>query len=210
MTNKKRKVENKRQEITFIFKEWSLSSTCHCYPKIFRNIHLPVRVLWSCFFIVFVSFTFTLISRSIHDFLEYDVVSKIRVFNEKLSPFPTVTICNANPFNTKEAEDLIKHRETRKETDEQKKIEMGLINMEMYKNIIMEKSFNLSDVQKQKLGFAHHQIQSCYFNEIECSVEDFNWVHSYMWGSCLQFNSPKNKSFPLKQTKLGGRNYGIY
>ena len=27
--------------------------------------------------------------------------------------------------------------------------------------------------------------------------------------SCLQFNSGKNKYLPIKQTKLGGRNYGL-
>ena len=203
-----------KSELRKIFKEWYTSISFHCFSKIFSNNNPILRINWSIFFACFSFFTIKLLFRDIHQYLEYDVVSKIRVFNEKSSPFPTVTICDANQFSTREAERLIL-----KTTNASKKeffsdlimsqMEKSLVLMEYNKNIIKEQVFGLSDEKKRKLGLSFDRIQSCYFNEIECLNEDFYWFFSYKWGSCYQFNSGKNTTSPLKETKLGGRNYGL-
>jgi len=206
--------KNKTQKIAKELRKWSLACTCHCYPKIFQKSNKALRVTWSVFFVIFLFLTFQLVYREITQYLEYDVVSKIRVLKEKSSPFPTVTICDANPFGTKEAQSIIENFK-KKDNDEfytslnLSKMEMSLTRMENLKNLVFNQAYNLSDAQKRKLGFSLDQIQSCYFNEIECSNEDFYWFFSYKWGSCYQFNSGKNTTLPLKQTKLGGRNYGL-
>jgi hypothetical protein len=209
----------RREEIYARFKKWSLSVSFHCYPKIFARTSLPLRLLWILFLVVFSILTFKLVFRGIYEYLEYDVVSKIRAFNEKLSPFPTITICNANPFGTREAEVLIKNAYDQPKNEEifdnelllkSSQLDLALMNMEYNKNIVLEHTYNMTDEDKRKLGFSIQQIQSCYFNEVECNFnEDFNWFYSFKWGSCYQFNSGKNSTLPLKQTKLGGRNYGL-
>jgi hypothetical protein len=211
MASKNRK--NKTQKIAKELKKWSLACTCHCYPKIFQKSNKALRVIWSVFFVIFLCLTFQLVYREITQYLEYDVVSKIRVLKEKSSPFPTVTICDSNPFSTKEAENIIDNFKI--DNDEYytslnlSKMETSLTRMENLKNLVFKQVYNLSEAQKRNLGFSLDQIQSCYFNEIECSNEDFYWFFSYKWGSCYQFNSGRNTTLPLKQTKLGGRNYGL-
>jgi hypothetical protein len=207
------KTPNRTERVQTTFKEWSLGTSFHCYSKIFRSENVTIRLAWSLCFTFFSVLTFKLLYRSLHEYFEYDVVSKIRVFNEKSSPFPTVTICDANPFSTAYAESLLKNGQSQKEFFTRlnlSKIETSLIQMEYNKNTIMEQAFGLKDEEKRKLGFSIQQIQSCYFNEIECDInQDFYWFFSYKWGSCYQFNSGKNTTQPLKQTKLGGKNYGL-
>jgi hypothetical protein len=206
----------KTTQIREIFVKWSLTTTFHCYPKIFLNTNAAISTIWSIFFISFSFLTFQLLYRGIREFLEHDVVSKTRYFNEKSSRFPTVTICDTNQFSTLEAERLIYSSLKKKNKSEfftdlnMSILEKSLIQMEYNKNIIKEQIFGLNDEIKKKLGFSLRQIQSCYFNEMECNLkEDFYWFYSYKWGSCYQFNSGKNKRSPLKETKLGGRNYGL-
>jgi hypothetical protein len=204
---------NKLEEIAEKFTQWSLSASFHCFPKIFKNSHIIVRLTWSLFFASFFLLTFKYVYRSIDEYLEYDVVSKIRVFSEKSSFFPTVTICDANPFTSKMAAKILKKhwikRNSTLKYNNKSYIVSALIDMENLKNMAFEEAFNLSNEEKRNLGFSLDQIQLCYFNEVECSNEDFYWFFSYKWGSCYQFNSGKNTTQPLKQTKLGGRNYGL-
>ena len=45
--------------------------------------------------------TFWFFIMGILDYLEFDVVSKIRVYNEKTLVFPLITFCEINPFSSK-------------------------------------------------------------------------------------------------------------
>ena len=126
----------KTTQLKEIFVKWSLTTTFHCYPKIFLNKNAAVNIIWSIFFISFSFLTFHLLYRGINEFLEYDVVSKTRYFNEKSSPFPTVTICDTNQFSTLEAERLMHNSLKNKYKSEfftklnMSKLEKSLIQME--------------------------------------------------------------------------------
>jgi hypothetical protein len=54
------------------------------------------RQTWLIFFILALSISIFMIYRSCRDYYKYEVISKIRVFNEIPMLFPTVTICNMN------------------------------------------------------------------------------------------------------------------
>ena len=149
----KKKLKNKGKLISRQFKHWSLSSSFHCFPKIFQNSHFAVRSIWTILFLIFSFLTFKLLFRSFVEYLKYDVVSKIRVINEKSSPFPTVTICDANPFSTNEAQKML--QPSKIQTDffslqNFTNIEISLIQMEYNKNTIMQKSVGLSYQLKKK------------------------------------------------------------
>jgi hypothetical protein len=45
--------------------------------------------------------------KGILDYFEFGVVTKIRVISQKSIDFPTITICDASIFTTKEAENLL-------------------------------------------------------------------------------------------------------
>ena len=59
--------------------EWSLSSNIHCYPKIFQSKNIYAKILWLICFLLFSFLTFWLVIKGVLDFLEFDVVAKIRV-----------------------------------------------------------------------------------------------------------------------------------
>ncbi len=86
-----------------IIREWSLSCTFHCYPKLFHYRNNFLRIVWFLLFVLFTAFPGVLVYSSLLDYFEYDVVSKIRVINVDHLEFPTVTICDSNLFTTKYA-----------------------------------------------------------------------------------------------------------
>ena len=137
----KKKIKMKAKLISRQLKQWSLSSSFHCFPKIFQNSHFAVRSIWTILFLIFSFLTFKLLFRSFGEYLKYDVVSKIRVINEKSSPFPTVTICDANPFSTNEAQKMLQPSNIQTDffsLQNLTNIEISLIQMEYNKNTIMK------------------------------------------------------------------------
>ena len=104
-TSLKRSLQNDKETC----REWSLSSTAQCLPKVFQYENTYVKIVWSLIFIVFSVATNFFFIQGIFDFLEFDVVSKIQVKNEQTLVYPVVTICDSNPFSTKETEALFKN-----------------------------------------------------------------------------------------------------
>ena len=74
--------------------------------------------------------TSSLVIQIIFEYFEYEVVSKIKIVSERPTSFPAVTICDANPLSTKEAEYLI-----RNVTLEEYGIDIDLINYKDFSNI---------------------------------------------------------------------------
>jgi hypothetical protein len=91
------------------FWKWSDSSTSHDYPNIFRTQHNSIRVLWSISFLASFILCFLLVYKSIIEFFNFDVVTKVRVVEESPTLFPVVTLCNKNPFLTQQASKLIEN-----------------------------------------------------------------------------------------------------
>jgi len=197
--------------------EWSLLSTFHCYPKIFQTKNIYAKLTWSLLFIIFSCLTFWLVVKGIVDYAEFDVVSKIRVISQQSITFPTVTICDANPFASKEADELIREIlseenftiSTLYTTYNNLKINKQTERLELntISDMAMLRVAYLSDSQKKSLGFSLNQIKVCEFDSGECEL---NWLFSYKLGNCFQFNSGKSANLSLKETTLGGRSYGLY
>lgn len=87
--------------------EWSMVSTSHGWPSIFRVKRLKLKVMWFICFIIATGFCGFGVIKSILDFLDYDVVTKIRLVQEKPITYPAVTICNLNPLVTSKANSFI-------------------------------------------------------------------------------------------------------
>ena len=99
--------KNFRKNLKTLLVDRALLSTFHCYPKIFQTKNLYAKLTWSLLFILFSCLTFWFVVKGVLDFLEYDVVTKIRVISQQSITFPTVTICDASLFTTKESETLL-------------------------------------------------------------------------------------------------------
>ena len=92
-----------------IFKDWCLSSLFQFLTKLYQYENNFQRVLWIIIFVTFSFGTFWFFVVGIRDYLEFDVVSKIRVYNEETLAYPVVTFCGAFPFSSKISVEILKN-----------------------------------------------------------------------------------------------------
>jgi hypothetical protein len=77
-----------------------LTSTSHGLPNALRTPHMSMRVMWLLCFVVSTGVCSYLIIKSFLAYLDYEVITKVRVVNEFQSEFPRILICNLNQFTT--------------------------------------------------------------------------------------------------------------
>ena len=177
--------------------------------------------MWLVFFLIFSFWTFCFFIRGVLDYLEYDVVSKIRVHNEESLVYPVITLCDVNPFPTQKAVQLLKEFEKEKGTIwslcNNEISNISLIDAHFkevlseyidYENYGMNKAFYLDEKGKKSLGHDLNEIvKVCTFNGYNCLADDFSWFFHYQYGNCFQFYSKENLS---DDTKPSGSNFGLY
>jgi len=170
-------------------REWSERTTSHGYPNIFRSSFHEIRIMWLIFTLIATGLCAYMIVKSVMDYLNFEINTKIVIDKEIPSEFPTITICNLNPFyknmsipvlsgifgkNFTELEDL--------SNDEFK---IGL-----YKFLYLANHHSTSDEQKKKLGPSlSKMLIYCSFIETNCSLNDFSWKYLIDFGNCFRFNS---------------------
>lgn len=90
------------------FKIYGLYTSLHGLPNIVRSSHIALRVLWIIFTLASVAICFYMVYNNILGFLAYPVISKVRQVPQQIIKFPTVTICNENPFLTENASNYVR------------------------------------------------------------------------------------------------------
>ena len=177
-------------EIKQVLNNYSSIVTCQCFPKIFQTNNFWLKSFWTILFIVFSVITSGLVIQIIFEYFEYEVVSKIKIVSERPTNFPAVTICDANPLSTKEAEYLI-----RNVTLEEYGINIESLSYKGFYNLssnlielLRMRMFSLNTTQKKSLGFSRDQIWKCTYDKVNCTSDDLKWDYSYRWGNCYQFN----------------------
>ena len=217
LNKKKQTKSNKFDKIKKSIKEWSLLSSLQCLPKVFQYENIFIRILWFIILIIFSFGTCFFLIRTIFDYLEFDVVSQIRVYNEQTLVYPVISICEVNPFTSKEAENILSECKIEDTNIYQKfnpedflgnlKIQTLASKFLNYLSYGMYRAFNLSDREKLSLGNSlKSRIQLCTFDNQPCDKNSFVWVFNYFYGNCIMFNS--NKSI-AKHTQISGSLYGL-
>ena len=77
------------------------------YETIITRRKKSNRLVWSIFFVISVCLFSFMISKSVKNYLKYDVITKIANIHEIPIPFPTISICNIDPFVTQNASKFI-------------------------------------------------------------------------------------------------------
>jgi hypothetical protein len=197
-------------EIKKILNDYSSRVTFQCFPKIFQTNSLLLQAIWTLIFLVFSMLTSGLVIKSLLEYFEYQVITQIKIVHEIPTEFPTVTICDANPFTTKEAEYLIRNV-TIKEygsdienfTYNQFDTNLGNITELMRMHIS-----GLHETQQRALGFRKEEIWRCIYDKRLCNKTiDIMWTFSYRWGNCYKFNSGEDGE--IKKAKSNHYEYGL-
>jgi hypothetical protein len=171
---------------------WAHNSTSHSIPKITRTKNVIIRIMWSLLTLLSVLTCSILIFMSISDYLKYEVVTQIRVIDEIESEFPTITICNKEPFVTEAARQIFNNISNN--------FEQFILSSTYEENffsfltnyIVMTKMKTSSYTDEQLLSLNYNRTQfifNCQFNFIECDYDTFQWYFDYIYGICYRYNT---------------------
>lgn len=79
-------------------RNWASNLTFHGLPNIARTDYMSVRIMWiicTLFATVYTSYS---VANIFLEFLEFNTITRINFERQSSLEFPTVTICNLNPF----------------------------------------------------------------------------------------------------------------
>ena len=173
------------------FKDLASSSTIHGIPNILRSSSVFIKILWSFFFLLSSGLCSYMVFLSVSNYFEYDVVTKVRIVDQAPILFPTVLICNANPFLTKESSAYIKQvllSEMNLNITNLTKTEEYLYIANRLMPSFASSPF-LNDSIKKSFGFPLEKILfACLYNNKACNASDFTWHFDFFNGNCFKFN----------------------
>jgi hypothetical protein len=185
-----------------IFLEWAESSTSHGFPNIFRTKIIAIKIMWLIFLIVSSGLCGYMVMKSILDYLSFDVITKIRIQNEVPMEFPTITICNLNPFYKKQIHVYMQEVLGYNFSDFD---ELNITDFDngiyLISNLFKEPSFSQEKLKETGPSIDQMLIY-CSFMSLECTKDDFEWYFMPDYGNCYRFNSGKNSTsdqVPIKE-----------
>jgi hypothetical protein len=190
-----------------IFWEWAETSTSHGFPHIFRTKFIAIKIMWLIFLFISTCLCGYMVMKSILDYLSFDVITKIRVQNEVPMEFPTITICNLNPFYKNQTLTYMQQVLGYNFSDfgELNETDFNKGNY-FLSNFLNEPSF--SDQKRKEVGPSIDlMLISCLFMSNTCSKDDFEWYFMLDYGNCFRFNSGINSSgdqVPIKKVYSPG------
>ena len=178
-----------------VFYDWSKRANVDGYSKIFQYERNKVaKMTWALIFLGSLGVTCWFISLNIIDYLKHDVVTTIVKNTEIPTPFPTITICNINPFTSRQAQNLFEDLALAQNItlSTANESELSLIN-ELARMYAADPAYPI----KSKIslgGFSTDEIDFCqweYDKKLmgKNCAKQLHWYYSFLYGNCLQFNS---------------------
>jgi hypothetical protein len=198
----------KMKDVKEIFMDWSQRVDINAFTKMleYKPNH-KVQFIWLLILLGSTGGTFYFISKSIIDYLNYDVVSQTNIVSEIPTQFPAVTFCDANVFSTIYSQSLLE--------DVAKRNGITKINNNwtkiLYLTILQASNASVSDEERKKFGFGINQILKCEFINNNC-LNDLHWIWLQEYGNFWQFNfglNFTNQKITLKQTPNNGKSFGL-
>ena len=202
---RKKRPENKEKyfkNLKKIFISWSERSDVNCYVKIFEYENIFVKLLWLIILLVSLSVTLWIMSLSVIEYFEYNVISQIGVVFEQPTEFPAVTICDNAPFTTQQGLDFVNSLTNNSDC----LIWDGgdLMSCLILLALDIASEYSYGDDERKQLGLNINQI-SCFYNGNDC-IKDLHWYWNHDYGSCFQFNV----GLKSKMANIDGIDYGLW
>lgn len=191
-----------------ILRESAMDSTSHGIPHIFKRQNISLKIFWFICFNVSALICFFMISKTIVDYLQYETVSRTETIYEIPSEFPTVSICNLNPFQTNNSIEFVNDILVRNNLDNMSSLFLGPLSYSTIKKfryftISNAANPNITDATRKALGMQlEDMLLSCTFNLEPCNSSEFQWYYDGIFGSCYIFNSGKNSNGYIVKNKF--------
>ena len=193
--------------ISEILQQKLSNSASHGIPNIVRSNYVSIKIFWSALFLVSFSLCSYLIIKSILEYFEYDVTSKIRLVKEFPVKFPGIRVCNKDPFITNDSieflADLIQNNEEQFNLsnfagDSSNKMEvLNFLLLDDNRNdrlqnfALNQLSLNFENTTNQTITQTitdlTERMIKCEFNMKECLYATY--IFDSKSGFCLTFNA---------------------
>ena len=144
-----------------------------------------MKLVWICVLIASSSVCIFLIFETIHEFMRFEVTTKIRVLSAQEAVFPTITICNLNPFTTPYADELFSAANITNDPNN-----IWLLDEYMKQTT----GSYLSNAQKERMSSLDDMLVGCKFSFDSCSSSQFQFIYHPLYLNCYRFNSGFNAS----------------
>lgn len=177
-----------------ILREIFEGSTFHGIPSILKTRTIFMKIIWTFFSILATALCLQQIIYAILNFQNYDTITSIATIVE-MPTFPTITICNLNPFQTDIALQSLNRSSNTSGFDD---FEILLFNL--------NQMFLYNDTTKRSFSYNMNEtLIDCRFNAKKCNSDEFDWYFDPLYGNCYRYNS-KN---PLKKIIQPGNRFGL-
>lgn len=194
-------------QIKEILKESALSTTNHALPNIVRNKNVYIRLMWIFCFFASTGICSYAVIQSIINYLNYEVVTKINLFYENPTQFPTVTFCNLDPIHTKDLGDFINTTFANAWNTSTYDNRVDLIKAITMFSLV---TILTNDSMKKQSGLSiNDMLISCKFDLELCNSSQFEWYYDFFYGNCFKFNSNGNLNV-TKTGKYAGLNLELF
>ena len=195
------------------------STTIHGLPMIIKENSYLAKIIWLVLFLSASSLCLFLNRKSVIDFMNYEVITKVRIINEPKLEFPTITICNKNRFSTDLAVDfmrkVIKENNLDDIFDQEKFINnksLRFVDKRRKVRLVQDTARllleNMNDQYRKSLSISiENMLIECRFGGKECTKFDFDLFYITQHGVCFRFNSDQDNQRKAKELyKTGWRN----
>jgi hypothetical protein len=189
------------------------SITVHGVANLVNSNKPITKAIWFICILVSASLCGYLVVESILVYLNYEVVTSVRVLNERMSEFPAVMLCNKNNLNEKLIEDL-----SRNSILNTTKLDLLFANLtvhqsqvksELLKTKIYAYLMNKNESEKKKASFSlDEMLINCKHEFEKCDPNEFNWFFHSLYGNCYVIYSGRdanNNVLDKKMTKRPSR-----
>ena len=185
-----------------IIEEGFTYSTIHGLPNIATNKHVPIKILWTVCLLVSTGVCSFLIITGVMSYLEYDVISKVSIFNEVTSPFPTISICNIYPYVNGNSSNFVRNTLIEQNFSQFLNYSDNGLSLEPNKFLTNYLSLingvKVSNEEKKSYSLTlDEMLISCLYASTACNASDFEWYYDTLYGNCYMFNKGSNSSIKM-------------
>ena len=172
-------VKSLREELSELIADWMAFTTIHGLSRILNAKYVALKLMWLVCFLMGMGITIYLIATTIQVYFEYNEITNTQIVSDLPSQFPTVTVCNLNPY-------FVSYLWPSQQSD-------------------YYHSCNATHSQCEQI--LQDSMLKCMYNGMSCKRRsDFNIFFSNENYFCFEFNYDKNN---LKKVSRNGAQNGF-
>ena len=190
-------VINKQNSLTLSLKYIRIDGL----PNILLSNLFVAKFAWLFVMLFTVCFCFYLIARSVAEYVEYGVNTRVRLKSQINLTFPTVIMCSLNPLNSQYYVQLLNEANITFIPDSYD----SFLELEWF-NKQKTGAYFTPDQKKAMFDFEGFVI-SCSFKNKPCNASQLRYAFFPWYLNCIQFNSGYDNyenSVPISEVSFGG------